>query len=240
MKYAIISDLHSNIEALEAVKVSIEKERVDAVVCLGDIVGYGANPSECVSMLKRMEPEVVLLGNHDDATVGRTDINYFNINARRAIIWTGGHIGDEEVKYLEGLPLVGRIDGAVLVHSSLVDPSGWDYVLTAGAASRCFDFMEEPICFIGHSHSPVIFGRESCTVPDGEHVMVLEDGKLVVNVGSVGQPRDGDPRSRYLIYDSTGRTISYRAVEYDVETAREKIIQAGLPHALGDRLLFGH
>ena len=240
MRYAIISDLHSNLEAFKAVISSIGKERVDGIVCLGDIVGYGANPVECISMLRERRPVVALAGNHDHASVGMTDINYFNINARRAVIWTMDHIGGDDAEYLGGLPLVGHIEGAVLVHASLVSPSEWNYVFTNRAASFCFDLMEEPICFIGHSHAPVVFDGESYFIPAEGNDLDLENGTYIVNVGSVGQPRDGDPRSRYVIYDSSCRTVSYRAVEYDIEGARDKIIEAGLPHALGDRLLFGH
>ncbi len=240
MRYAVISDVHSNLEALEAVLSSIEEERVDAIVSLGDIVGYGADPVECISIMREMEPVVSLVGNHDHASVGRTDISYFNINARRAVIWTMEHIGEDDVGYLEGLPLVGHIDRTVLVHASLVNPSEWNYILTGEAASICFDRMDENICLTGHSHSPVIFSEESYYIPREGKELELKKGKYIVNVGSVGQPRDGDPRSRYVIYDSSRRMVSYRAVEYDIEGAREKIIKAGLPHVLGDRLLFGH
>ena len=240
MRYAIISDLHSNIEALEAVRASIEKEDVDATVSLGDIVGYGADPVECISMLREMDPLVSLTGNHDHASIGLTNIDYFNQNARCAIVWTRENLGEEEIRYLGSLPMTGRIDGAVLVHSSLVDPGEWNYILTLGAAAGCFDLMDEDICFIGHSHNPIIFGEETYRIPEDGEELQLGGGKHIVNDGSVGQPRDGDPRSRYVIYDSSRRTVAYRAVEYDIERAREKILEAGLPRALGDRLIFGH
>jgi predicted phosphodiesterase len=221
MRYAIISDIHSNAAALEAVLSDIEKMRVGRTVCLGDIVGYGAEPGMCIAKVRELGSEVVL-GNHDSAAVGDTPIEYFNLYAKEAVLWTAGRLADDEKDYI------------------LAEPKQWGYVMDLLSARDCFRFLRKKLCFIGHSHLPVIFQeKEKITYSmDGE--VGIEDGaRYIINVGSVGQPRDGDPRASYGIYDAEEKRVEIRRVQYDVKVTQENILAAGLPAFLAFRLGIG-
>ena len=239
MRYAIISDIHGNTEALDAVLADIGKARVDRCICLGDIVGYGAEPVECIRKIKDLGIDTVM-GNHDAAAVGETPLDYFNAYAKEAVIWTAEQIGEDEGKFINGLPLKRDYEGFVIVHSTLDRPDEWGYVMDMLSARSCFERMESPLCFIGHSHVPVVF-REKGSItcfPAGETVLE-DDARYIINVGSVGQPRDGDSRASYGIYDTDQRNVTIRRVPYDVGGAQEKIIDAGLPGFLALRLGMG-
>ncbi len=241
MKYAIISDIHANLEALEAVRQEIERISPDAVLCLGDLIGYGGNPNECVRIAREMADHVVA-GNHDFGVVGLTDISYFNRYARDAISWTAENLEQEETEYVKALPLVhAEGDDFRIVHATPRNPERWNYIFSHEQALEEFKAFTERACFIGHSHQPRIF-----ELMDAETIIVnsdratLRDGRrYLINVGSVGQPRDGDPRASLCVYDRDRCEVSIRRVEYDIEAAKKRIIDAGLPQVLANRLSWG-
>ncbi len=243
MRYAILGDIHGNMEALAAVFADMESARVDRALCLGDIVGYGAEPERCIGEL-RSRGVVSVLGNHDSAVAGDTPLDFFKDYAREAVIWTADRLSEDDKTYLNSLPIslpiTGGDDGFVTVHSSLAEPREWGYVIDLLSVRRCFDFLPGHLCFIGHSHVPVIFeesgsitGRRACDL------LLDKESRYIINVGSVGQPRDWDWRASYGIYDEGKMRFEIRRVPYDVGKAQEKIIAAGLPKSLAFRLGVG-
>ncbi|MGQ9628804.1 MAG: metallophosphoesterase family protein [bacterium] len=244
MVYALISDIHGNLEALTAVLRDICREGVDQCICLGDIVGYGANPNECIAEVRK-ECDVILGGNHDWAAIGKTDIRYFNEYARWAIQWTSRVLEADSRSFLGNLPLVYRFGGNVMVHSSLVEPSQWYYVLSKQDARENFERMaKDLVCFIGHSHQPMFYTYDE----EGDKIlafapmdsMVMRRGhKFIINIGSVGQPRDGNSAACYVLYDDRAKSVSWRRVRYDIAGAQRKIRAARLPGGLADRLAYG-
>ena len=239
MKYAIISDLHSNLEALQAVLRDIEEQGVDKHICLGDIVGYGAEPNESVDIIRGLNCPCVL-GNHDAGAIGITDIGKFNSAARIATEWTSEVLTDENRAYLEGLKTVDRIETFTIVHANLEDPLEWAYIFNSHEAEHYFQFQKDTVCFFGHTHIQCAFKSNTVTPFVKASSMQIKSGhKYLVNVGSLGQPRDGDPRAAYAIYDLDENRIIFRRVEYDIEKTQEKIFDANLPHILALRLAMG-
>ena len=240
MRYAIISDIHANLEALEAVLADIKKEKVDKCVCAGDIVGYGANPHECIELTREHCP-VCVAGNHDFATIEKTNIEFFNQYARQATLWTRQNITEDDRKYLESLPLVADVDDCfTLVHGTLYAPALFDYIQTTFDAYLSLQVLQKPLCFVGHSHVPISFFLDDAVTYSTDSVIRLKEGvKAIINVGSVGQPRDDDPRAAYAMYDTEKNLVVIKRVEYDVEKAIKKIRDAGLPEILGERLRYG-
>jgi len=240
MRFAVISDVHANLEALEAVLKKVKSLGADELVCLGDTVGYGANPNECVELV-RERTRVVLCGNHDHAAIGATGIEYFNSYARAAILWTIGALKPDCREYLKGLPLTGSVDGAFLVHSSPSEPSCWNYVFEPHEAMYEFNAFRERVCFIGHSHFALFFVKEgqSCRVAMPRPFTLENDARYLVNVGSVGQPRDGFPTACFVTYDLPEGAVQFHRVEYDLSLAYQKIVKARLPRFLAERLLIG-
>lgn len=241
MRYAIFSDIHGNLEALETVLEDIQKYDVQQLICLGDLVGYGANPNECIERIRHPRYPTVA-GNHDYAAVGLTDITYFNTYARSAILWTMEELEEDNKNYLRQLPLILEFGDFVIVHSSLIRPEAWSYVLTIQDAEANFRILKFPLCFIGHSHYPfVLMQNEKGNIfPSAKMLVNLQkNGRYLVNVGSVGQPRDNDPRATWFIYDGEAKTIETKKISYDVDAASRKIIAAGLPPFLADRLRHG-
>jgi predicted phosphodiesterase len=232
MRLAIISDIHSNLEALTRAFELIDQESVSDVFCLGDIVGYGANPNECVDLVRR-RCRVALRGNHDSAAVDLSVAGTFTRNARIAAEWTGRELADDNRKYLEGLPYTYRMDDVMFVHSSPYEPEEWYYVLSEEDLAAAFQSFTERLCFIGHSHFPGIFSE------DGPAAAIDRSQRFVINVGSIGQPRDGNSKLSFGIFDSENWTYRNVRSEYPIRTAAEKILQAGLPRALADRLTLG-
>lgn len=239
MKIAVISDIHSNLQALEVCIGYIESlDNIDYIAVLGDIVGYGPNPSECISLVKE-KAAFSILGNHDSAAAGLSDITYFNYAAKEAVNWTVGKLKSDEINYLRELPYTVSRDDLLFVHSSPGDPEAWLYVLYSDDVTGEFQSFSEKICFIGHSHIPGIYG-ENGTVPHTDGPVELNsDEDYIINVGSVGQPRDGDPRSSFGIYDGDAGNIEIIRLEYDRDSVRRAIIDSGLPEYLGDRLISG-
>ncbi|MHC4831135.1 MAG: metallophosphoesterase family protein [Planctomycetota bacterium] len=239
MKTAIISDIHGNYDALQAVLSDIDDQAVDRIVCLGDVVGYGAEPRECVQAL--LDRDVLTVaGNHDYAAIGKTNINYFNAYAKEATLWTRKICTDKEKDFLLSLSLVEHLDDFTMVHGTLYAPELFDYILTTYDAYLSLQLLEKPVCFLGHSHVPINFVWDSMiSFNYDQEIQLKENTKVLVNVGSVGQPRDDNPNACYAMFDQDNKHIQIRRVEYDIELAAKKIADAGLPAALGERLKVG-
>lgn len=249
-KIAVISDIHGNLHALEAVLRDIELKKPDEIWCLGDIVGYGAFPSECLELVKS-HCSVILAGNHDLASCGALNLEDFNYEAREAIEWTAERLLPEEVEFLKRLSPMAEVevDGSkfILAHGSPLNPV-WEYVLTPYELLKCFYFLEENsqnVCLIGHSHiqfyADYAENPPQIKKPD-EKIDIGPDQKYVLNPGSVGQPRDYDSRAAYLLisFESENVYASFYRVEYDIEAAAMAIIEEGLPIFLAQRLRAGY
>lgn len=241
MRYAIFSDIHSNLQALDAVLEAYQKENVDAYLCVGDVVGYGASPRECIERVNSLT-QTVVAGNHDFAAVDLFPLDFFNEYARAALVWTKGVLGEEEKKFLQTLKLTYSDDELTLVHGTLDNPEEFNYLTDIYTASRIFELLKTHVCFLGHTHVPGVVVRDiKRNVFYNEQNRVTFDPimRYIVNVGSVGQPRDNDPRASFCVYDTGNKTVELKKVIYDVEKARKKIIESGLPVELGDRLRLG-
>jgi len=242
MRYAVLGDIHANLEALEAVLADLAGQRIDRRLCVGDLAGYGAEPSACCRRV-RQEGFVCVAGNHDHAAIGRLDISYFNYHAREAVEWTRRHISTGQAAWLAGLELVAEVDGLTLAHGSVHRPEEFGYIETVFAAQISFHAMNTPVAFLGHSHVPIAFleneGQDAVTYTQSTEVELRHVSKAIVNVGSVGQPRDDDPRACYAVYDSEAQTVELRRIEYDIESAQAKIRAGGLPDVLAARLALG-
>jgi len=237
--YAAFGDVHGNLQALETVLADIAEVGADRVICVGDLVGYGANPGECVSRIRDINA-VVVAGNHDWAAVGRLNTAYFNADARDSIEWTRAHLSSENLAYLASLPLVCTVDDITVVHSSPSFPEYFDYLQTLYDVQLAFEHMPTQLCMVGHSHVPLAFvdgDPISYWVPNEPSVLSSE--KAIINVGSVGQPRDRDPRACYALYDSEANTVQLRRLEYDMTAASERMVAAGLPATNAARILVG-
>ena len=241
MSTVILSDIHSNLEAFQAVLQDISHEQVDQVLFLGDIVGYAADPGPCIETLRGLTPHMVA-GNHDWAAVGLTDIVYFNPVARAAIEWTAGSITAEHASFVKGLPLTRSLPGMLLVHATSYQPEAWDYIFSLDDAAQCFRNCDQQICFTGHSHYPISFTQDETgdiSVIGSASFTLLDSCRYIINAGSVGQPRDGDPRAAYGIYNPEEASFHIKRVPYDIKRTQEKIIAAGLPSFLASRLAEG-
>jgi diadenosine tetraphosphatase ApaH/serine/threonine PP2A family protein phosphatase len=240
MRHAILSDIHSNLEALEAVLAACEDLEPDSYLCVGDLVGYGADPSKVIDEM-RTRAAVIVRGNHDHAAFDPAEDRFFNNWAREAIAWTRERLSGSERRFLQDLELKAGVDGALLVHASPGAPRAWRYVLSADEARPEFASFDESVCFIGHSHVPMVIAETSAGVSElpGDEVALEPGARHIINVGSVGQPRDGDPRAAFGVFDSEERVYRLVRVAYDAEAASRKIIESGLPPFLGERLLAG-
>jgi len=232
MKIAVISDIHGNLEAFSAVLAEIDKRNIQSIYCLGDIVGYGPNPNECIELMRsRIIPSVA--GNHDKAVTGELSIDSFSQMAKAGVLWTKSEITEENEEYLLNLPYIIQEHNIVFVHSSPDYPEEFRYLLSPEDARESFDYFSTPLCLVGHTHRPVIFCEDDKTKE------ITAEKKFIVNVGSVGQPRDGNWRACFVIMDTEQYTLEFVRVEYDVESVRRKIEANGLPQKLADRLLAG-
>ncbi len=240
MRVAVLSDVHANREALEAVLADCAG-RADLLVCLGDVVGYGADPEACVDLIAE-RCHAVVAGNHEWAVTGRLDLGWFNPYARAALEWTAARLPDTARAWLAALPLVREVDDAVLVHASPRAPEEWDYLMSDEDGYAALGAYATRLCFVGHSHVPVLWSAGSWGrrwVPRFDEVTLQPGCRYLVNVGSVGQPRDRDPRAAYALWDTEQRRVTMRRVPYDVAAAQRKIRAAGLPAMLADRLARG-
>jgi len=240
MRYGFISDIHGNLEALTAVLDDLRDRKIDEIICLGDIVGYGPDPNACVALVQK-NTRYALLGNHDSAAIGKTTLQYFNLYARQAIEWTREILDANAYSYLSSLPLKIIIDNMALVHSTPKHPEEWNYLFDTRDAIENFNYFQTRLCFIGHSHRPVAFFHENerYWIVYDQTLLIKSDMRCIINVGSVGQPRDGDARACYAIYDEDEGEFRYIRVPYDVEKTQEKMRKANLPDYLIQRLFVG-
>ncbi len=242
MKTAILSDIHSNLEALNAVLDDARMWGAKKILIAGDIVGYGASANECISIIADSGADSVA-GNHDWGVIEKTSIEYFNSAAQSAVIWTRKILLHSSRSFLEALPLTKICEGIALAHANFVRPAGWEYVFTIFQAGKQFEALPSNLGVIGHSHQPFIVrrcGEEG--VPEqieSNEIHWDDDSWLLVNVGSVGQPRDGDPRACYLRVNYEDKVVTLARVPYDISTAQKKILDAGLPSSLATRLSYG-
>ncbi|HVY97099.1 MAG TPA: metallophosphoesterase family protein [Solirubrobacterales bacterium] len=241
MRAAVLSDVHANLPALEAVLDAAGAAAVDELWCLGDVVGYGADPDACARLVEE-RCAVCLVGNHDLAVLGDLDVRTFSEQAAAAVEWTRGATSAETLEFLRGLAPLGAREGIGLFHASPRDPV-WEYVLSTDQAEDALDAQAERIGLIGHSHVALFFTRaegrrtyaQGAQAGDGA-LLGLESGRWLLNPGSVGQPRDGDPRAAWLELDTERLTARYHRVAYDVAAAADAILGAGLPSGLAERL----
>ncbi|MGI9088188.1 MAG: metallophosphoesterase family protein [Chthoniobacterales bacterium] len=239
MRFAIFSDLHGNLDAAEAVLQDARAQNCTHFVCLGDLVGYNANPHECVELVRQLDCPVVK-GNHDEQACLGESSRDFNDLAEQAINWTREHLTDEDKLWLSQLRLVRQVRDFTIVHATLDTPGEWGYVFKNLDAVASFTYQHTTVCFFGHTHVAGAFVRD-----DGvqrvvtDHLTIESGKKYFINTGSVGQPRDGDPRAAYCIYDIERSVVEQRRVRYDLAAAQRKVIQAGLPRLLAERLELG-
>lgn len=240
MLYVILADVHGNLEALEAVINTFPGVEEKRILCAGDIVGYGADPEECIDRVVSLGAKSVL-GNHDSAVIGKTDDAYFNPHAKEAVRWTRDRLSRRAKDYLNGLPLLIENKLFTVVHGTLYEPGEFHYTMSGADAMRTFEILKTRICFIGHSHVAGVFMlKDGKPFYSYKNQMKLEkEVSYIVNAGSVGQPRDNDNRACYCVYDPEKEEIELRRVEYDIKSAQDKIMKAGLPPILAERLLYG-
>jgi len=237
MKVAVFSDIHSNLEALEAVLEDMESQFVTHRMCLGDIVGYSADPSQCVKEVKALDCSAIK-GNHDEEATCDSTLDGYNDLAKESLFYSREHLEQSEKEYLNTLPYELKLSNSTFVHSCLCHPENWMYVLSYREASLNFENQTTPVAFCGHTHYPLIF--ENNTPLRAYHtvkkIRLNKRRRYLINVGSVGQPRDGDNRSCYGIYDPDESFFEFRRVEYDIEKTADKIVRAGLSPILAARL----
>ena len=240
MRYLIIADIHSNLEAFTAVLRAAKGEgEITEIWCLGDIIGYGPDPRSCLHLL-REHPHICVAGNHDMAAIGKIDTSDFNVAAALATNWTSQHLSNEDIQYLASLPIIREVGNFTLVHGSPRGPL-WEYVLSPLEAEGGLPYFHTKYCLIGHSHVPTLFMFEGnhCYQTMLPSTLLLGKNRFMLNPGGVGQPRDRDPKASFVIYDSVSNSIMYYRVRYDISTTQEKMIRSGLPRSLANRLSSG-
>jgi len=240
MRYCILSDIHGNWEALKAVLCAAEESSVHEIICAGDVVGYGANPHECIQECLRLRIPCVA-GNHDWGACGLFPVDRFNPMAQVAIHWTQHQLLSDDIDFLTHLPLIYQDNWIITVHGTLESPDQFHYLSNETEAREMFSCFKQEVCFVGHTHVPRIFrynGREAENIKVSS-VQIDSGLKFIVNVGSVGQPRDGDPRAAYCIYDVEKRHLELKRVPYSTMDAQQQIRRHGLPDYLAQRLTKG-
>ena len=232
MKYAIIADIHANLQALQAVLQDMKSQGCSDAACLGDIVGYNANPKECLDIIRGMNIPCVK-GNHDEYCSTEEHLEGFNPAAAEAVKWTREQFTEEDRQWLRDLPLVREVAGFAIVHATLDAPKRWGYVFDKLAAAASFTYQQAAVCFFGHTHIPVAFMRDTMVRGGTYSKFRVERGKqYFVNPGAVGQPRDHNPKAAYATYDLDFKVIELRRVDYDIPGAQGAIVAAGLPKRL--------
>jgi len=242
MRYAIISDIHANLAAFTAVLADIKgRGGVDKFWCLGDIVGYGPDPHECIEALRRLD-HICVAGNHDLAAMGKIGTDDFNQDAAESCRWTARQLSPSDIAYLEKLPMVVEEGDFTLVHGSPRDPV-WEYLLTTSQAKDNFALFKARFCLVGHSHVPLVFTSKGSGDFSGRRfladISLAGKERMIINPGGVGQPRDGDPQASYAIYDSQDGLVKLHRVAYDIQVTQEKMVKQGLPMSLVTRLSHG-
>jgi len=239
MRYAVIADIHANLEAFEVVLNDAKDQKCTHYCCLGDVVGYNANPKECLDIVRSMGMPCVK-GNHDEYCSTDEELEGFNPHAAEAVNWTRRQLRPEDRQWLRELKYVRLVASFSIVHATLDGPQRWGYVFDKLAAAASFTYQNTSVCFFGHTHVPVAFVRDSMVRGGTYSKFKVEPGKkYFVNVGAVGQPRDGNPKAGYVVYDLDEQTIELRRLDYDIPKAQKKILEAGLPQRLADRLAVG-
>lgn len=238
-RIAIFGDIHANLEALEAVLADATSQGCNDYICMGDIVGYNANPADCLERIRAMDCPVIK-GNHDEDASGRHSLESMNPVAATALEWTREQLDDDQKTWLRRLRMVRQIEDFTVVHSTLDQPANWNYVTNRFDAMSNFSYQFTQVCFHGHTHVPRVYIKDGKVreVP-AESIIIEAGSKYFINVGSVGQPRDGDWRGCYAIYDLEHKLVVFRRVEYDIETTQRKIRNADLPPMLAERLADG-
>lgn len=241
MQYIFIADLHANLEAFNQLRSALAE--ADQIIFLGDLVGYGPNPNECIERLKTLKIQGIV-GNHDQAVLGEMELNWFTEAAQAAILWTQAVVNPDNLTYLKMLPLMLETLDFSAVHGSLRDPLR-EYITQLSEAAATFNLMTKPLLFIGHSHVPLVIYQtvdgslDGHLLADGEVVDTSLHPKVIINPGGVGQPRDGDPRASYGIYDTDLHQFTLHRIDYDFKITQEKMRRAGLPLILSERLAYG-
>lgn len=244
MRYTILGDIHANLAAFEAVLEDIrDRGGFDEIWCLGDIVGYGPEPHTCIDLLRQYK-HICVAGNHDWAAIGKIDTSNFNSDAARACQWTAQQLTAEDIDYLGNLPVKLTQNDFTLVHGSPRYPI-WEYLLSVDDAYDNFNRFDTKFCLVGHSHVPLIFRQnksDNCIIAKAYDVLRLgvKDHRLIINPGSVGQPRDGDPRTSYVLYDSDAQIMYHYRVNYDITITQKKMKEHNLPSPLISRLNYGY
>lgn len=238
-KYAIMGDIHGNWEAFSAVLEDAEKRDVTSYVCVGDVVGYNADPALCLEKVRELDSAVVR-GNHDHYCSHDECLEDFHPLAANVVDWTRRHLTNEQINYLRNLKLSRRVAGFTIVHSTLDMPEKWGYVFDTLEADANFNYQSTAICFHGHTHVPVVYEKHDRVIRNEfKNIKLVLGRKYFVNVGSVGQPRDGNPLAAYATYSPSEKVIELHRIKYDIETAQKKIRKAGLPEKLAKRLELG-
>ena len=238
--FAVLGDIHSNLDALNVVLEDCRSQGVTDFLCTGDVVGYNACPHECMDIIRELGCPVVV-GNHDFYVASQQNLDDFNPAAAAVVEWTRRQLSEDELSWLRVLPFTRTQMGITLVHSTMDNPENFGYVFDNLQAEANFLNQKTPVCFHGHTHCPMIYEKSMNGVfrIDAQDFTLPMGRKYFINVGSVGQPRDGDPRASYVLYDPAARTVRFRRVEYDVAAAQAKIREAGLPERLAERLELG-
>lgn len=239
MRIALFGDIHSNLEALQSVLADAQIQGCTHRICLGDVVGYGADPVACIETVRALDCPVIK-GNHDEQAAMSGWYTGFTELADKAIRWTRTQLSDNDKEWLRSLRLQRVIRDFTVVHATLDTPHKWEYIVTPGDAAASFTYQHTPVCFYGHTHEPVLFRSGVTVKKQGFDKIRLQPGaRYMINIGSVGQPRDEDWRAAYVIYDPDTMDVELRRIPYDVESAQRKIIGAGLPSELAERLALG-
>ena len=239
MRYAIFGDIHANLEAFQTVLEDARTQGATDFVCLGDMVGYNADPIACLELVRDLQCPVVK-GNHDEQASENTELTYFNPLAARAIQWTRDQLSPAHKDWLRALKFSRLVRNFTIVHATLDSPSSWGYIISDLDASASFSYQHTQLCFYGHTHVPRAFVRDMRVNELPPDLLTIEPGKkYFINAGSVGQPRDEDWRASYVLYSPAQQPVEWRRLEYDISTAQAKIIAAGLPERLATRLSEG-
>ncbi len=239
-KIAILGDIHSNLEAFETVLADARAQGVDEYLCTGDVVGYNACPHECLEIICNLGCPVVK-GNHDHYAASEKNLDDFNPYAAAVVQWTREQLSAQELQFLRDMPFSVTKTGIAIVHSTMDHPENFGYVFDTQQAEANFIYQKSLVCFHGHTHCPVIYEKQMSGVLmiDAQDIVLRPGRKYFINVGSVGQPRDDDPRAAYVIYDAQERSVRFRRLEYDIASAQRRIRAAGLPERLAERLAVG-
>lgn len=245
MRLAVFADIHGNLEALEAFVSDAAGRGVDRYMCLGDMVGYGANPNECIELVRSLPKINVILGNHDAAALWITSPYSMTRNATQAILWTIEQLKEDNASFLKTLKPTIKMGDMIFSHANPYNPLAWRYVATRKYAARSFSGTKESLLFIGHTHQPMFITRSNLvkisfdTPQENSTISAHNSKRQIINCGSIGQPRDRNPQASYLIYDTRNKEFEFYRLAYDHRKAAEKICSAGLPHFLSDRLSKG-